>query len=140
MVKLCGSVKTDPYKCNNDYYVELNELGNIVDCELKKIPEYFKNVKINEYVIMPNHLHFIIQIDNNNEKNGVGVGLDRPTIPQIIGLYKSGVTRFYNQKIKANIQIWQRNYYEHIIRNENEYYRIIEYIKNNPQKWADDFC
>ena len=56
------------------------------------------------------------------------------TISQIIKGIKSLTTR------EIGYSIWQRWFYEHIIRNENEYYKICEYIKNSPQKWVDDFC
>ena len=56
------------------------------------------------------------------------------TICTIVRYLKSGVTRTYNQKNKTKMQIWQRGFYEHIIRDENEYYQICEYIKNNPKK------
>jgi len=96
---------------------------------------------------MPNHIHIIMVIEkdfikNKHITNIVGAGLDQPVnqekiliIPQIIGLYKSGVSR------KCNINkrtIWQRNYYEHIIRNEKEYYEIKKYIKYNPMNWYHD--
>ena len=55
-----------------------------------------------------------------------------PTIPRIINSYKSIITR------QIGYLIWQRNYYEHIIRNEKEYYKIVEYIENNPLKWKED--
>ena len=77
---------------------------------------------------MPNHIHFIMEI--------VGAGLDQPaneiTISNVIGLFKSGVSR------KLGYSIWQRNYYEHIIRNETEYLMIKQYITNNPYNWEND--
>ena len=75
---------------------------------------------------MPNHLHIVIEIY-------VGAGLDQPVnLPNIIGLFKGGVSR------KLGYSIWQRNYYEHIIRNEKEYLAIKEYIANNPINWIND--
>ena len=117
-----GSVKTDPY-------MKINDIGKIVEKELKEIENHFKNIKIDEYVIMPNHLHFIIQ------KIDVGAGLDLPvntSINTIIGLFKSGVSR------SVKYSLWQRNYYEHVIRGEKDYYIIKEYIQNNVINWKKD--
>ena len=75
---------------------------------------------------MPNHIHFILILKNNNVIN----------LKDFITTYKSTVTKKIN-KIET-IKIWQRNYYEHIIRNEKELYAIIEYIQNNPINWRKD--
>ena len=100
-------------------------MGEIIEKELINISKHFNSIKICDYVIMPNHVHFII------EKN-VGAGLDQPSnikISNVIGLLKSGVSK------KIGYSIWQRNYYEHIIRNDEEYCKIYNYMKNNPLKW-----
>ena len=100
----------------------------ITEQNLIEIKQHFKAIKIHDYIIMPNHVHFII------EKISVGAGLDQPRIriSDVIGLFKSGVSR------QLGYSIWQRNYYEHIIRNEKEYLEILEYIQNNPLKWKED--
>jgi len=120
---LGGSVKTDPY-------IKLNNIGIMVEKELKKIEEHFKTIKIHDYVIMPNHIHFII------EKIIVGAGLDLPDkkikITNVIGLFKADVSR------RIGYSFWQRNYYEHIIRSEKELYKIKEYIQYNPLNWEKD--
>ena len=114
-----GSVKTDPY-------IILTKEGKIIEKELLNIENHLNNIKIDKYIIMPNHIHVIIKV--------VGAGLDQPgiKISNLIGLYKGGVTR------KLSKSIWQRNYYEYIIRNEKEYYKIIEYMKYNPIKWLNE--
>ena len=90
---------------------------------------------------MPNHVHMIVKIITQGtvprapttfEKFGCSI---EGTIPTMIRYLKGGVTREYNQKYKCNMLIWQRNYYEHIIRNEEEYYKICEYIHENPSRW-----
>jgi len=78
---------------------------------------------------MPNHIHFIVEIKNGT--NGAPKAAP-PTIPKIINSLKSIVTK------KLGYQIWQRNYYEHIIRNETEYLMIKQYITNNPYNWEND--
>lgn len=110
-----GSVKTDPY-------MVLNRNGILIESELNNIHNHFRDINIDEYVIMPNHIHFILNI----------IKKDSITVPTIVGLFKSGVSRI------LEYSIWQRNYYEHIIRNEKEYYKIKKYIIENPINWVND--
>ena len=81
---------------------------------------------------MPNHIHLIIEIRAGTRP--------APTINYLIMEIKSITTNRYIKEIKRKFQkrIWQRNYYEHIIRNEKEYLKIYEYIDNNPLKWEED--
>ena len=106
-----------------------NKIGDIV-CECwNKINEIYDNVKIDAFCLMPNHIHGIIIISETD-------GQSRPSLPKIIQGFKSVSTRMcfkYNYKT-----IWQKNYYEHIIRSQEEYERIYEYIETNPLKWKED--
>ena len=71
----------------------------------------------------------------------LGQPYNKITISQVVGLYKSSVTRKVNKKYNCNIQVWQRNFFEHIIRTEEEYFYIKQYIKNNIINWNDDqYC
>ena len=85
---------------------------------------------------MPNHLHGIIFLDEFVDLGGASPA---PTIGDVICAFKSISTISCNKidNIDGRI-IWQRNYYEHVIRNEKEYYQIIEYIRTNPLKWEED--
>jgi REP element-mobilizing transposase RayT len=135
--------------------IELNLLGKITATEWLKTFQIRKNIQFDEYVIMPNHFHGIIIVLTNNSRGvlytpntGRGVLQYAPTnkfrspsqtIGSIVRGFKSAVSR----KIKGLdypllYSIWQRNYYEHIIRNENELNRIREYIQNNPVRWEYD--
>lgn len=116
-----------PHKENNKEKINLTPIGIIVDNCWKEIIKIYDDVETDEYVIMPNHIHGIINLTG---------GQSRPPLQKIIQGFKSVTTREcfkYGYK-----QIWQRNYYEHIIRNEKEYYKIVEYIRNNPLRWEDD--
>ena len=118
----------------------------------QEIPKHFENVQLDEFMVMPNHIHGIIIIKDETEtrrgevsspeydKNGgVTPPLQRPTLGQIVAYYKYQTTKLINQiRNIPGSSVWQRNYYEHIIRNENELYRIREYIQNNPLKWELD--
>ena len=119
---------------------ELTPIGKIVKSEIEKTNQIRQNAKIEQYIIMPNHIHFILEIFDDNHKGTVPRAptvekFGKPTsktVCTIVRYLKSGVTRIYNQKNKINIQLWQRGFYERIIRNEKEYFLICEYIKNNP--------
>ena len=98
----------------------LNEFGVIVENDLLNISNKFKNTEINVYAIMPNHLHFILEIKEGNE---IALG-------NIIRYFKGRTT----SKIKRK-KMWQSDYYEHVIRNEKDYYEKYQYIINNPYNW-----
>lgn len=106
---------------------QLTSMGNIVEREINGISSIYLNVKIDKYVIMPNHVHMIIVIYEESGRSKTA-----PTISRIIQQFKGSITK------KAGFQIWQRNYYEHIIRNEKEYQTICEYTETNPLKWHED--
>ena len=106
---------------------ELNTFGNIALDELKIIPKNFPNVILRYYVVMPNHIHAIIEMSTNSN-----LGLS-----EIIGLYKSGVSRKIHQ-IDPNVVVWQRSFHDHVIRNDSGYAKIAEYILTNPDRWGED--
>lgn len=93
------------------------------------IKKYYKNTFVDVYVIMPNHIHMIIELKQMIDGS---MWSSTPTIPQIISTLKCLITK------KIGYAIFQRNYYEHIIRNEKECIKVVEYIKNNPLKWKED--
>jgi putative transposase len=75
---------------------------------------------------------------NMNDKNCTGNKMEKP-IPEIVRQFKTFSARRINQlRNTPGVPVWQRNYYEHIIRNEDEYYKISDYIVNNPIKWQED--
>lgn len=112
----------------------LSPYGRIADQLWTNLPNKFEAVGMDEYVIMPNHLHGIIGI-----RATVKVA---PTLGQIIGAYKSLVIHecldFAKTNDKFMGKLWQRNYYEHIIRDEGDLDRIRKYIRNNPANWSKD--
>jgi len=133
--------------------VELSEIGKIAFDELQKTPEIRKdmNVTLVEFVIMPNHIHCIIIIGENeyntnryrrDAMHGVSTnntnkfGPQSKNLPSIIRGFKSAVTK--RAKIINPDFSWQRNYYEHIIRDEKSFKTISKYIINNPLKWKED--
>lgn len=127
--------------------MKLNNLGEIVRDEWLRTSEIRPNVILDEYVIMPNHLHGIIIIKNDGGRGTLQCAptverFGKPTrnsIPTIVRLLKSTTTKHINEFRKMlGFPVWQRNYYEHIIRNERDLNRIRKYIINNPSLWLFD--
>jgi REP element-mobilizing transposase RayT len=118
----------------------LTTIGRIIEKNWKKIAK--GNIKTDAFVIMPNHIHGIVIIKPH--ALGVGAGLaPAPNVGSIIGAFKSRSALEYLKFIDANnlnksAKIWQRNYYEHVIRDQNELTAIRNYIKSNPANWAKD--
>jgi len=158
--------------------------GEIVKTEWQKTGALRPNIDVDAFVVMPNHLHGILIITDNDDlyhhhnrnrnrdrnrrdtlqrvstesesesesesgmgmEPGMGMGtieqFGKPThnsIPTIVRLFKSTVTKQINQiRQTLGIPVWQRNYYEHIIRNDDELNKIREYIINNPLTWKTD--
>jgi REP element-mobilizing transposase RayT len=168
------------YGWNGDYYVticlsqrkylfgevfsmvmQLSPLGKLAEKFWYEIPVHFPFVRLGAFVVMPNHIHGIIEIRKNKKfrmaENGLDLqnGIHSPdhnklqpigktryqnqgknTLSSIIGSYKSAVTR-NARKINPNFK-WQPGFYEHIIRDKNDYHRISKYILNNPRNWRND--
>jgi putative transposase len=137
----------------------LNAFGQIADECWRAIPEHFPAVELGAYVIMPNHVHGIIIINAvgvtesvgtthaepvgaRQADNGTGAALLRPNVQPgslgaIVRSYKSAVSYRIHKEHNAT-GIWQRNYYEHIIRTDADLQRITDYINANPLRWNDD--
>lgn len=108
----------------------LSQVGIIADIAINNIPKFYNGVSVEKYVIMPNHLHMILTISACDKANGRTVCA--PTVSRVITQLKGFVTK------KAGRSIWQRSFYDHIIRNGQDYLQIWEYINTNPLKWKDD--
>ena len=120
--------------------VRLTKAGEIAEKNWLEIPERCANVCIDEFVIMPNHIHGIILISSDALGATARVA---PTLGQIIGSFKSKCVMEYlnhieTNNINATAKMWQRNYYEHVIRNEDEMNKTKEYIQLNPYRWEED--
>jgi len=111
-------------------HIELTKIGQIIDTHWRNIPNQYNNIQIDEYVIMPNHIHGIL-IKRATARVA-------PTyLGQVIGSFKSKCVIGYLKYIRKNnlnkfAKIWQRSFYDHIIRNETSLRKIREYIIDNP--------
>lgn len=105
--------------------------GKIAEEMIRQIPVKYPTVFVDQYVIMPDHIHMLLRIDCFD-----GTGNPSPTLGNIIGWYKYQVTKQINlQYGQQGEQIFQRSYYDHVIRNQQDYDEIWKYIENNPRKW-----
>ena len=127
--------------------VRLNRFGNVVNTCWTKMPHHFPNVEIDTFVIMTNHIHgIIVLIDNCRGAVAAPFGAGEVTSPlrkctlgQVIAYFKYQTTKSINRICNTpGNRIWQRNYYEHVIRNEDDLNEIRQYILDNPVKWGID--
>ena len=113
--------------------IEYTQLGMIADQELHQVVQQY-GITLDCYVVMPNHIHLIVLLDKTDEK--------RISLGRFVGAYKSIVAnewlRICRELGVVAGKIWQRNYYEHIIRNEQDYQEKRRYIESNPDKWLMD--
>ncbi|MEI6208044.1 MAG: transposase [Desulfuromonadales bacterium] len=132
----------------------VNDLGRIVAAEWIHSAEIRAEIELGEFVVMPNHFHGIVLITDDtriDEKQRRG---DRPvaqmpvvqmsgpqqkSIGALLSGFKSAVTKRINEtRNSPGVPVWQRNYHEHVIRNDADYNRIAEYVAYNPQRWIED--
>jgi len=129
----------------------LSEYGKIVEKYWIEIPKYYQNVFIDEYIIMPNHVHGIIVIKQDEpivgtihelslqDKSYFNDWLQRRNmlLSKIIGFFKMNSSKLIHQ-LGQNIFKWQRSFYDHVIRNEESLAEIRKYIQDNPKNWDKD--
>ena len=109
----------------------LSESRQIAKTHLEQLSSHYAGISVDKYVVMPNHIHMILILPSGNPYN----------LNQIIGQYKSGVTRMIRKNKSKTEAVWQRSYHDHIIRNQKDYEMIWLYIHSNPANWKKDcFC
>lgn len=139
----------------------LNRFGSIVSECCVEIPAHFTNVEMDTFVVMPNHIHGILvihdctdttthfttsihngrrgEVTSPTQKGAATAPLQKHTLGQVIAYFKYQTTKSINQIHKTpGTRLWQRNYYEHVIRNENDLNEIRQYVLDNPVKWDMD--
>ena len=106
----------------------LSPFGRIVEEELLRLGGIYANVRLDKFVIMPNHLHFILKIETGSG----GRPQVAPTVSRVVQQFKGAVTK------RAGLPLWQKSFHDHVIRGEADYLRIWAYIDTNPLKWRED--
>lgn len=107
--------------------------GKVAEEFIRIIPTKYPAVSVDKYVIMPDHIHILLRIDVTTD----GTGNPSPTLGTIMGWYKYQVTKTINNtKHTSGEQLFQRSYYDHVIRNQQDYDEVWEYIESNPRKRA----
>lgn len=118
-------------------HISLSDIGVICENMLKQISDKYPNVFVDSYVIMPNHIHILFTIKSAQTKDGRGN--PSPTISSVIGWYKYQTTKELSLLFNTETsKLWQRSYYDHIIRNIDEYNVLKKYIYDNPFRWSID--
>ena len=119
---------------NQEACMRYSKIGEIARGCLLDIEQHYNNVKVEHWVIMPNHVHMLIQITERINPF--------PTmlcdVPNIIGKYKAAVTRTVGNAFMHSGKLWQASYYDHVVRDDNDYLGIWQYISGNPSKWMED--
>lgn len=105
---------------------EMNDLARIVQAHIENLEKIRAGVKVDKYVIMPNHVHMIISLQDCST-----------SVSYLLALFKTGVTKQIRQKY-PQLKVWQRSFHDHLIRNEADYQRIWMYIDTNPIRWEMD--
>ena len=137
----------------------LSSIGEMIQKAWLDLPRYDSRVRLDESIVMPNHLHGIVVIDRTESpitslwadtqlragtRPAPTVSLNRISLPDVIRMFKSLTTVQYIRGMEQDNwpefrkRLWQRGYYEHIIRNDADLNRIRKYIRNNPQNWDAD--
>ena len=113
---------THDRKCYFGKPDQLSEAGIIVRSHIERLDTCYPQIRVDKYVIMPNHIHMILVLEGN----------DVPGIPHIISQFKGAVSKEIRKK-HPRLQLWQRSYYDHVIRDQRSYEQIWLYIEGNPQ-------
>ena len=105
--------------------VPLSAAGKIVEQAICQIPNHYENVSVDKYCIMPDHIHLILRMEADKS----GRMISAPTVSTVVGSMKRWVSR------QIGRPIWQKSFYDHAIRNQQDYDEIRQYIENNPMKY-----
>ncbi len=138
-----------------DGQMRLSDAGRMVHLIWEQLPDHYPYIKLDAFVIMPNHVHGIVMLNDSTDVVGAGLkpardvraglkpastaGGKRHGIPEIIRAFKTFASRRINESREMmGVPTWQRNYYEHVVRNDRALNAIRNYIEANPSQWDND--
>lgn len=141
-ITICTQNRLCLFGTIEDGKLVLNNAGTMIFEKLAEMPKIYTGIKIEKFVIMPNHLHVIVVIHHGGTTQG-----SFPTLSEYIQRFKTLTTKLYIEGVKDGTyppfdkKIWQKSFHDHIIRNEHEYQEIWQYIETNPLRWEQDtYC
>ncbi len=143
-ITICTSQKKMIFGEVTQGIIHLSKLGEIARQELEQLSLKFSKTHLDVFVVMPNHIHVLITISSSDAdiQTANAEAFRRPvagSIPTVVRAYKAAVTRQAAMRRDNSIsEVWQRNYYEHIVRSEREKEQIYAYIISNPDRWDAD--
>ena len=117
--------------------IELTRIGKIVRDTVETLPQKFPEIRLEKYVVMPNHVHLLLIDRDPRAHRDAPLQSGRSLISQTIGFFKMNASKKAHA-IDPGIKLWQRSFHDHIIRNDEDFLRIWEYIDTNPIKWHED--
>ncbi len=127
-----------------DQEMLLNDAGQMIGRWYLALEQKFPDIQCGEFVCMPNHIHFIVINEKSGEHgNESGEHMGSP-LPRVVQWFKTITTNAYIDGVKSHHwtpfckRLWQRNYFEHIVRNDTDLANIQQYIQNNPALWQQD--
>jgi len=138
-ITICVEGKRCLFGSISEGKMELNKAGEMIEFWWKKLPEKFLGIELDQFIVMPDHFHGIIFIPDL--ENGRTRG-SAPTISEMVQWFKTMTTNEYIRNVRINFwpkfdkKLWQRSYYDHIIRNEKSLEEIRKYINENPLDWT----
>ena len=126
-ITICTKNKENLFWVSSDGNApQLNEVGIAADNCIRSIPEHYPLIRLDHYVVMPNHVHMILILDAPAQNQSC------PDISVVVGQMKRAVSKATGR------DIWQRSFHDHVIRGEQDYQKIWMYIEDNPRKWKED--
>ena len=138
-VTICTHNRTCLFGDIVDGEMRLNEDGRLAQSVWEALPKHYSHVELDAVVVMPNHVHGIIVLTATPVGAGFKPASTRHGLPEIVRAFKTFSGRRINQsRSTPGTPVWQRNYYEHVIRNDAALNRLRQYIAENPARWAED--
>lgn len=145
-VTICTQSRACLFGVVSDGDMQLTETGHIAQAAWDTLPARFPSIRLDAFIVMPNHVHGIIMVGAQfiAPSDGFGTAMNdqgainhAPTLGEMVRAYKAASTRFIRQTGAPDFA-WQRNYYEHVARDEDSLNRIRQYIVDNPARWQFD--
>lgn len=123
--RLLSEIQLDTATIPQPPKIMLTIYGRLVEDSILRMETFYPEVRILNYVVMPNHVHLLLFLYSDKDKKS-------PSVSQIIQQFKGAVTK------QAGFPIWQSRFYDHVVRLEKDLQDIVTYIENNPARWAED--